>query len=100
MDYGVNSIIIIKLIRELEKYFQIKINGREIFEFRTIKSLSGYLHQKIESQSSQDNISNEKNTNIIAENIEYNKYSNEQISDVLDKFKQGILTLEEIESIV
>ncbi|RTZ31355.1 amino acid adenylation domain-containing protein, partial [Paenibacillus polymyxa] len=46
--YGIDSILIMKLIRGIEKSYPIKVNAREILEYPTIQLLSAYLAKKIE----------------------------------------------------
>ena len=99
-DYGVNSIIIMRFIRDFEKRFHTIINGREILEYTTIKSLSAFLTQKIANQPNREYIQNVKIFNMSSESLKINEYQKEQVSEALKKFKKGILTLEEIEGIV
>ncbi|WP_025676549.1 non-ribosomal peptide synthetase, partial [Paenibacillus polymyxa] len=46
--YGIDSILVMKLIRGIEKSYPIKVNAREILEYPTIQLLSAYLAKKIE----------------------------------------------------
>ncbi|MCX8131716.1 MAG: amino acid adenylation domain-containing protein [Clostridia bacterium] len=52
-SHGLNSIIIMKLIRGLEKNFRTNLTIREIFEQDSIQSLSNALAQKINIQNNQ-----------------------------------------------
>ncbi|MBU9710067.1 amino acid adenylation domain-containing protein, partial [Paenibacillus sp. AK121] len=45
--YGIDSILVMKLIRGIEKSYPIKVNAREILEYPTIQLLSAYLAKKI-----------------------------------------------------
>lgn len=48
-DYGVDSILVMKLMREFEKYFHSKITRRNLIEYPTIKALALYLTKGIET---------------------------------------------------
>ncbi|MDQ0497108.1 non-ribosomal peptide synthetase, partial [Paenibacillus brasilensis] len=50
--YGIDSILVMKLIRGLEKSYPIKVKAREILENPTIQLLSAYLAQKVEADKS------------------------------------------------
>jgi acyl transferase domain-containing protein len=96
-DYGVDSIIIMKLIRHIEKYFQATFTGRDVFEFKTIEALSVHLALKIENMNYQK----------VAVSTEL-KITSQQIGPceeglgdtALEQFKQGNLTMEEIENLI
>ncbi|MFJ6208614.1 amino acid adenylation domain-containing protein [Lysinibacillus sp. NPDC092081] len=73
--YGGDSIFIMKFIRDFEKYFNIKITTRELFENRTIKSLSNYLTEKIENKDNQYlGQTGDINTKIEPQEISENRY--------------------------
>ncbi|MGG4217621.1 amino acid adenylation domain-containing protein, partial [Paenibacillus jamilae] len=46
--YGLDSILVMKLIRGIEKSYPVKVKAREILEYPTIQLLSAYLAKKIE----------------------------------------------------
>jgi acyl carrier protein len=96
-DYGVDSIMVKKLTREFEKRFQIRITGREILEFSTIKSLSAYLASKKEE------LNNERmdvNAKLTRESHQKSKHTDDLLAESLEEFKYGALTLEEIENLI
>lgn len=89
-DYGVNSIIIMKLARHLEKDFEVKLKAREIMEYATVNSLSDHINQKIRGRDFQNTVT------IFTENM--SNADHEVIA--LEQFKNGILALDEIESMI
>jgi acyl carrier protein len=99
-DYGVDSIIIMRLMRDLEIRFKIKVTGREMLEHQTINAISNHLALKLEALSNQD---------IVEDTVLQTKSQPKDLlespvaepeMDTLEKFKQGALTLEEIESLL
>ncbi|WP_226001895.1 non-ribosomal peptide synthetase, partial [Paenibacillus sp. BJ-4] len=50
--YGIDSILVMKLIRGLEKSYPIKVKAREILEYPTIQLLSAYLAKKVVADKS------------------------------------------------
>lgn len=99
-DYGVDSIIVMKIMREFEVRFKLKITGREMLEHQTINAMSSHLTLKLEALSNQD---------IAAINVLHTEFQpmellaspvDEPEIEALEKFKQGTLTLEEIESLL
>ncbi len=89
-EYGVNSVIIMKLARRLEEQFEIEITGREMMEYRTIKALSEYLGCKARDFAA---------LNIVIETADGTSDDNHGMTP-LEKFKYGILTLDEIENMI
>jgi len=96
-DYGVDSIIYRKLMRDFAVRFKIKITGREMLEHQTINAISSHLALKLEALNNQD---------IAVGSVLQSKYQpmelpvDEPEIEALEKFKQGALTLEEIESLL
>jgi 3-oxoacyl-(acyl-carrier-protein) synthase/acyl carrier protein len=99
-DYGVDSIIVMKLMREFEIRFKIKITGRELLEHQTIGAISAHLVFKLKELNHQD---------IAEDSVLQTKSQSVELQDLpvdgpeieaLEKFKQGSLTLEEIESLL
>ena len=95
--YGVDSIIYMKLMRDFEKRFQIKITGRELLENRTINSLSAYLTLKIDELN---NLEIVLSTKLERKSQQRSEHMDDLVIEMLDKFKQGVLTLEEIEKLI
>ncbi|MCR4441101.1 MAG: beta-ketoacyl synthase N-terminal-like domain-containing protein [Peptococcaceae bacterium] len=83
-EYGMDSITAMKLLRHIEKTFGLKLTRREMMEHQTIKSLSGHLTAKIGE------------TRLKAAG----EAGGDKGSESLEKFKQGLLTLEEIEELI
>ncbi|BBB92540.1 MAG TPA: beta-ketoacyl synthase N-terminal-like domain-containing protein [Methylomusa anaerophila] len=92
-QYGVDSIILTKLIRDIEHCFTTTITRREIIEYRTIKSLAAYLAQKIKSGVQQCGT---PTANIISETTqETEAVTNEQVVGVLEQFVQGNISVKQ-----
>jgi 3-oxoacyl-(acyl-carrier-protein) synthase/acyl carrier protein len=99
-DYGVDSIIVMRLIRDFEILFKIKITGREMLELRTINTMSAHLALKVEALSNHD-IAEDNVLQTKSQPIDLlDSTVNEPEIEALEKFKQGTLTLEEIESLL
>ncbi|MGS0763566.1 SDR family NAD(P)-dependent oxidoreductase [Syntrophomonas curvata] len=95
-DYGIHSIVIMKIIRKFEKDFRIKITGREMLENPSVNSLSAYIAAKIGALNKPQIAQFDKTTR----NDQKYRRVNEPESEALQKFKQGELTLEEIERLL
>ncbi|MFG0234860.1 acyl carrier protein [Brevibacillus porteri] len=93
LDYGMDSIMVTKLIRHLEQRWNIKIKGREVLENPTMKSLAHLLALKIREMSHKE----------IASTTDLETTSqirSERTENLLQKFKEGLLSLEEIEQLI
>lgn len=94
-DYGTDSIVAMKIKRNLETRFQVKITQREMLEYRTINALTDYLTSKIEVFNKQETA---------ADLDSLTKPDNYQVDnpeiEALKKFKNGTITLEEIEMLL
>ncbi|BBB93455.1 MAG TPA: beta-ketoacyl synthase N-terminal-like domain-containing protein [Methylomusa anaerophila] len=99
-NYGVDSIVGMKLMRDFETRFNIKITGREMLEHQTIKSLSAHLALKLEGLNSQDIQDIVAGDSLTAKSQPGELPVNDPEIEALEKFKQGELTLEEIESLL
>jgi acyl transferase domain-containing protein len=99
-DYGVDSIIYMKLMRDVEVRFNVKISGREMLAHQTIHAMSAHVTSKLEASNNQD-ITQET---LLQINSQPKELLSPSIDDpeveALEKFKQGALTLEEIESML
>lgn len=95
--YGMDSIIAMKLLRDFEKRFQTKITRREMMEYRTINSLSAYAASKIKEL---DNRVIGINAELEIESQKMSEYINDPGIKALKEFRQGRLTLEEIEKLI
>ncbi len=98
--YGIDSIIIMKLMRNFEIRFKIKITGREMLDHQTIGAISSHLAYKLKEITPQD---------VAEDNVLEIKSPSLELPDspvdgpelnALEKFKQGALSLEEIESLL
>ncbi|MBY0088465.1 SDR family NAD(P)-dependent oxidoreductase [Brevibacillus brevis] len=98
LDYGMDSIMVTKLIRHLEQRWNIKIRGREVLENPTMKSLAHLLAIKIKEWSHKE----------IASTTDFETSSQDSgeptenlaVDMLLQKFKDGLLSLEEIEQLI
>ncbi|NTU29407.1 SDR family NAD(P)-dependent oxidoreductase [Brevibacillus sp. HB1.1] len=93
LDYGMDSIMVTKLIRHLEQRWNIKIKGREVLENPTMKSLAHLLALKIRELSHKEIAST---TDLEATS----QIRSERTENLLQKFKEGLLSLEEIEQVI
>ncbi len=83
-EYGVDSIITMKLLRSLEKEYRFKAPLRSVLEHPTISSLAEHL-MSLKTE---------------AERAVTKKTGIEEENGYLEKFKQGLLTLEEIDELI
>lgn len=83
-EYGVDSIITMKLLRSLEREYGFKAPLRSVLEHPTISSLAERL-MSIKAE---------------AERAVVEKTGVEEENGYLEKFKQGLLTLEEIDELI
>lgn len=98
-DYGVNSITITKMLRDIENRFGIKISGREMLELKTIGSIATYLTKKIALSDHTQHIQNQTErlkikTSTSTENID------DLETEILEKLRNGIITLEEAKELI
>ena len=94
-DYGVDSIIMMKFMRDVEKYLQIKITRREMLEYRTVKSLSAYLAVKIE------NINNRKAAaQLETKGRKINDFMDGKVIEALEKLALGRLNIREVQEVI
>lgn len=95
--YGADSIVIMKLIRNFDQSFAIKLSGREIMEYRTVNTLANYLALKLEKADRQTAPANSPGP--VPSQPEPG-LNDERLMEALERFKQGSLTLEEIQKII
>jgi acyl transferase domain-containing protein len=89
-DYGANSVTAMKLARRLEERFEFEITGREMMEYRTIRTLSDYLGWKSRDFDA---------PNKVTDTADGTSDDNHGMTP-LEKFRLGILTLDEIENMI
>lgn len=94
--YGLDSIFVMKLMRDFESRFKIKITGREMLELHTIHAIAEYLDAKLKALPQPEVDDGAPNKTPLME-IESAAVAE---ADALEQFKQGVLTLEEIESLL
>ncbi|MED1915622.1 SDR family NAD(P)-dependent oxidoreductase [Bacillus thuringiensis] len=97
LDYGMDSIMVTKLIRHLEHRWNIKIRGREVLENPTMKSLAHLLAIKIKEWSHKEIAST---TDLETMSQDSGERTENLGVDMLQKFKEGLLSLEEIEQLI
>ncbi|TQK74548.1 acyl transferase domain-containing protein [Brevibacillus sp. AG162] len=97
LDYGMDSIMVTKLIRHLEQRWNIKIRGREVLENPTMKSLAHLLAIKIKEWSHKEIAST---TDFETMSPDSGERTENLAVDMLQKFKEGLLSLEEIEQLI
>ncbi|ASJ54821.1 polyketide synthase [Brevibacillus formosus] len=97
LDYGMDSIMVTKLIRHLEQRWNIKIRGREVLENPTMKSLAHLLAIKIKECSHKEIAST---TDLETMSQDSGERTENLAVDMLQKFKEGLLSLEEIEQLI
>ncbi|MWV45524.1 SDR family NAD(P)-dependent oxidoreductase [Paenibacillus sp. HJL G12] len=76
-DYGADSILMMKLIREVEQRYDLSISGRELLNYPTIRSISALLAPKLETGQSE--------------------YQDLKVIEAMEKFVQGVIRLDDLE---
>ncbi|PEW10110.1 SDR family NAD(P)-dependent oxidoreductase [Bacillus cereus] len=98
-DYGVDSILIMKFIRDFENHFQFRISGRDIIKYPTFNSLSTYLTEKLETDDICINLYNKENKLEISPKIK-GEYKDVQVIEAIEQYIDGIITIEDLEKSV
>jgi acyl transferase domain-containing protein/acyl carrier protein/SAM-dependent methyltransferase len=98
-EYGLNSIFIMKLMSGIEAIFQIRVLGREMLEHPAIASLAAYLAGKITVQGRHENIQN-ADTAFEKRNSGLNPQDSDGEAEILEKFKAGIISFEEVQELL
>ena len=98
-DYGVDSILIMKFVREFEKNFQIDISASDFIKYPTIGSLSAYLAQKLETNDVCSKPFHQENK------LEVLTKNNSEYQDILviramEKYVEGVISINELEKII
>ncbi|HXH09318.1 MAG TPA: SDR family NAD(P)-dependent oxidoreductase [Alphaproteobacteria bacterium] len=111
-EYGADSITGMRLIRAVDKAFNIRITGRDLLEHHTLDALSTYLAAKLDApQAAFLALAPGKGEGegVGAKNPQQEDLARgEQVlqqaqvveADALDLFQQGRLTIEEIEALI
>lgn len=84
-DYGVDSILIMKFIREVHKRFQVRISSRDIMQHPTISDLSTYLAHKLEESEPSGKVA------------EQDEYKDREVIEAMEKYIQGLIDFAEVE---
>lgn len=87
-DYGVNSILIMKLIKALKQQYAVEIASRELVGCNTIEALSELMEEKKKQV-----IQGYKDTQEQA-------YKDKEIIEVLEQFANKKLTLDDLEKMI
>lgn len=96
-SYGVDSIARAKLLRDFEKYFQVRVTGRELLEHGTIESLVVYLAGKTDTMDGPMHTVQPRLGNGIQARAEY---MDAQVIEALEQLKRGALDLEAVQRII
>jgi acyl transferase domain-containing protein/acyl carrier protein len=96
-SYGVDSIASTKLMRGIEKYFQVRVTGRELLEHGTIESLVAYLAGKIDVIDARPHAVQPLPGGGIQARAEYR---DAQVIEALEQLEQGALDLETVQRII
>jgi|GEM_PF-4730014 len=84
-DYGVESILMMRFIRDFEQQFQYRVSARDIINYPTIQLFATYLTDKLE----EDQIVLPKET-----------YQNEAVIEAMEKYLKGDISLEHAEKMI
>ena len=90
--FGMDSIVGQKLSKELKTRYQIKLSGKELLTHPTVKELSGLVQQKYEAKHGKAAAGNQRTDNTDA--------ALQDELDALQQFKDGQMSLEEIEKMI
>lgn len=90
-DYGADSILLMRFIREFEKEYKIRITGRELLEYPTIEALTTYLSSKVDSFDS-SKVREEGKLQSAGE-----EYQDPKIIEAMERYIQGEIELTDLE---
>jgi acyl transferase domain-containing protein len=96
-SYGVDSIASTKLMRGLEKYFQVRVSGRELLEHGTVESLVVHLVGKIDAMDGRKHTQQPAPGSGIQARAEYR---DAQVIEALEQLERGALDLEAVQRII
>ncbi|WP_316187518.1 acyl carrier protein, partial [Bradyrhizobium sp. SZCCHNRI2014] len=103
-DYGMDSLLAIKLTRQLEKAFGVTITGREILQWATIAEVARNLVRKTNGEVPIEAITDKllASTDIAVEfqSEEAITMSEHSILDVFDKFRDGRLSFQDAQAAI
>jgi acyl carrier protein len=103
-DHGADSITTMRLRRAVEETFQVHISGRDLLEHRTIHALSTYLAARLDGAQADAHAGVSRNPGVFLplplEEGTKDTPLQPVPPDALDQFKQGLLTLEDMEALL
>ncbi|GAA3625081.1 beta-ketoacyl synthase N-terminal-like domain-containing protein [Flavivirga jejuensis] len=96
--YGFSSLLTMKFIRGVKKYFHVKITVLELVEKRTVHELTNHISNIIKTSLTDNNI----NETVKVQLLENEKPIKGEsfFTETLEKYKEGHLSLEEIERLI
>lgn len=94
-EYGVDSIIIMSLIRRIDEHFDINTPAREVIEHNSLGALVEYFNLKIEENGSGADYPDESLLPDKTNKITFAK-SGTDVPDEYDLFKKGELSMEQM----
>ncbi|CAN7768775.1 amino acid adenylation domain-containing protein [Rhizobium leguminosarum] len=100
-DYGLDSVHGMKLMRQLERNFNVTVTGRELLEYPTIDALTKFLAKKAISKGE---LLPEPSSPSLTENepqsAEEPDMPDQNLLSVFEKFRCGDLSIEEAEQLI
>ncbi|MFK0522815.1 SDR family NAD(P)-dependent oxidoreductase [Paenibacillus illinoisensis] len=90
-DYGADSILMMKLIRNVEQHYDLTLSGRELLQCPTIHSISAYLAPKLGTSQNKDQDSKENMKR---------EYKDLEVIEAMEKYIQGIIKLDDLEKCI
>lgn len=90
LDYGMNSITLIKFTRKLAQKFDIVLTSKEIIQNPTVNSLSEYLADKSKIELHEDLYHIHTNE----------KYQDNIILDSINQYRKGEITIEDLKTTI
>ncbi|TCS93648.1 non-ribosomal peptide synthetase [Hazenella coriacea] len=89
---GVNSILMMKLIRIVEKSYRIKITTRDLFKYATIQSLANYIAEQANLSISSRN----KQVAVVSTNIHKKTSEKQSFQSPLSEVQKGLWALQKM----
>jgi acyl transferase domain-containing protein len=96
-SYGVDSIVSSRLMRGFEKFFQVRVTGREMLEHGSVESLVAYLAGKVEAMNGHTHTAQPEPGNATQARAEY---MDAQVIEALEQLEVGTLDLEAVQRLI
>ena len=96
-SYGVDSIIGARLLRGIEKVFQVRVTGREMLEHATLRSLSEHAAGKVEAMHAHIRTTHPDPDHSPESRAEYR---DERVIEALDQLERGTLSLDAVQRLI